>query len=403
MKKIIQGFKERYFVYFLYLFAISSAVSISASTIILFIFFLFYIMDIKNNLKNSPRDFLLFILFYFWRIVSSFINGFFFISIKNFFNDIWDKSPYLFCSNLKIKKEIIISFLNILLYVNAFILFYALFERFLGLPPLFKDLFTSDMMRFKGYHSHPLRFAGYYSSICLIAFSFGFFYSRKYIYLFLFLLFGLLLNGSRSYWFSVIITIMIISLIKSKRFFVFTISGIIIYFLLFFSLFKTHTMRIKNILSNHPENVSTTTYKNLSDMELRKNFWIAGIEIFLKSPVYGIGEKVSSHLKPYMEKNLIDNTAHCHNIYITMMAENGIIGCGLLIWILLYFIIKYFKYYKGTQDDFSKAFSISLFAIFLNISLAGFTEHNLSTFVLWGFVSLYAGLFESYRLYKFSE
>lgn len=388
MVRFIDKFKEKYIIYFFYLFALSSVFSISAMTSILAFFLLIYLIDFKNNIKKTPKDFLIFIFFYLWRFITLIFKGYFLEGISRFFHGMWDKSPYAFCSNIKIDKDKILRFIDILLWANIIVLAYALLQNYLDFPVIFKKLFTSDGERFKGFHSHPLRFAGYYSTVCVIAFSFGLFYSKKYIYMFAVLFLGLLLNGSRTYWFSVVLTFFIISFIKNKK--VFFISALIltIYIVSFFAIFKQYTKRVES---------GVGLSQSGSSISLRKNFWKAGLDIFNKNPILGVGDgKVSDYLKPYLERGEIDNIAHCHNNYITVMAETGIFGLFLLLWIYFHFIKKYFNLFKSFSDDFSKAFSISLLAIFISISLSGLTEHNFGTFLLWGFVSFYMGIYESY-------
>ena len=72
------------------------------------------------------------------------------------------------------------------------------------------------------------------------------------------------------------------------------------------------------------------------------NFWKAGIEIFLSNPIVGVGYgEVGKYLQPYFEKGLIDNTSHCHNTYITVLAENGLLGLTFLLAFFTYFTWKY--------------------------------------------------------------
>jgi O-antigen ligase len=382
-------FWQKYWIYFFYLLALTSAISISASTIILSLFLVFYLANIKENLKYIPRDFKLFFFLYLWRAITLILNKFFSSVISRFFNGIWDKLGYITASNLDIDAKKIEKFIKILIWVNTITVIYAILQKYLGFPIIFKSLFSQDMLRFKGFHSHPLRFAGYFSTVCIIAFSFASFYSKKLFYFFPFLLFGLMLNASRTYWFSTIITFLIISFLKSKKFLITTFFSIFGFLLIFFSVFGNYRDRIEKTIESK---------NNISHMELRKNFWKAGLDIFLKNPIYGIGDgKVSNYLKPYLEKGLIDNTAHCHNIYITSVAETGVIGLGILLWIFIYFIKKYYNEFMKSKDNFSKAFSISLFGSFINIAISGFTEHNFATFVIWSFLSFYMGIYESYK------
>jgi O-antigen ligase len=382
-------FWQKYWIYFFYLFALTSAISISASTIILSLFLVFYLTNIKENLKYIPRDFKIFFFLYLWKAITLILNKFFSSVIPRFFNGIWDKLGYITASNLNIDAKKVEKFIKILIWVNTITVIYAILQKYLGFPIIFKSLFTQDMLRFKGFHSNPLRFAGYFSTVCIIAFSFASFYSKKLFYFIPFLFFGLMLNASRTYWFSTIISFLIISFLKNKKFMITTFLSISVFLLIFFSVFGNYRDRIEKTIES----------KNIiSHMDLRKNLWKAGLEIFLKNPLYGIGDgKVSNYLKPYLEKGLIDNIAHCHNIYITLAAETGVIGLGILLWILIYFIKKYYNEFIKSEDNFSKAFSISLLGSFINIAIAGLTEHNFATFVIWGFLSFYMGIYESYK------
>ena len=382
-------FWQKYWIYFFYFLALTSAISISASTIILSLFLVFYLTNIKENLKYIPRDFKLFFSLYLWKAITLILNKFFLSVIPRFFNGIWDKLGYITASNLNIDAKKVEKFIKILIWVNTITVIYAILQKYLGFPIIFKSLFTQDMLRFKGFHSHPLRFAGYFSTVCIIAFSFASFYSKKLFYFIPFLFFGLMLNASRTYWFSTIISFLIISFLKNKKFMITTFLSISVFLLIFFSVFGNYRDRIEKTIES----------KNIiSHMDLRKNLWKAGLEIFLKNPLYGIGDgKVSNYLKPYLEKGLIDNIAHCHNIYITLAAETGVIGLGILLWILIYFIKKYYNEFIKSEDNFSKAFSISLLGSFINIAIAGLTEHNFATFVIWGFLSFYMGIYESYK------
>jgi fumarate reductase subunit C len=54
---------EKYQIYFLYLFAAASAISISAMTVLLAVFLLFYFFQPKKNVYSSPKVFVYFIGF----------------------------------------------------------------------------------------------------------------------------------------------------------------------------------------------------------------------------------------------------------------------------------------------------------------------------------------------------
>jgi len=402
MNKTLEKINSNIYILF-YLYAISCCLSISASTIILVLFLVLWLINTKENFKKAPKDFLIFIIFYIWRMLTLVLNGIFsqFGRIIN----IWDKMPYFFVSNLKINKEQIIKFFQIIFWLNSIILIYALLQKYAGFPSIIKSLFTPDMERFKGYFSHPLRFAGYISIVTLLSFNFAIFYSNKFLKFIPFLYLSVLLNGSRSYIISVILTTILISYFKSKKTFVLTIISTFLYLILVIFLFPTLKNRVettfdKNFVLNKA-NVESQNISPQSSASLRLNFWKAGLEIFSKSPIYGIGDgEISKYLKPYKEKGLIDNVAHAHNAYITAAAESGIIGLGIYLWLLIYFIRKYFKLANYSQDLFEKAFAFGLFSAFLNLAIAGIFESNFSTFIIWSFLTFLMGIFHSYKIFS---
>ncbi len=373
-----------------YVFAFSSVFSLSLMTVFISIFLLYYILNIRKNFFSSPQDFLYFVVFYLWRGITDILNGYYSVFFKAF-GDIWDKLPYLTVSQFRFEKKTIENFLKILLWANIIVIAYALLQKYAGFPIIVKKLFTDDWLRFKGYHSHPLRFAGYLSTVVVIAFSFGIYYKRFFVYMAGIIFSALLLNGSRTYWFSVVITFCVISFLKSWRVFIYTFLLISFIGLGFYYIFPETSKRVKASYD------SEYGVNKLSNIELRKNFWKAGFEISVISPVYGIGaKKVGDYLEDYKEKGLIDNTAHCHNIYITSLAETGIIGVGMLIFIIFYFLRKYFLLYKKANDEFTKTLAVSAFALWLNVALGGIFENNFSTFVLWGLMSVWLGIVEGY-------
>lgn len=371
--------------YLLYLYALSSALSISASTVILLIFLSIYLLNIKENYKSAPKDFLLFAAYYIWAMFTLLFNGIFskFSRIIN----IWDKLPYIFASNMNIDKNKIINFLHILFLINSIVIIYALLQKFLGAPIIVKSLYTPDMIRFKGFFSHPLRFAGYISLISLFAFNFAVFYSNKFIAYLPFLILSVFLTGSRSYFISFIATTLLLSYIKSKKLFSIYSISILLYITFVFFVFPDVRGRTESSFDSHAQGVSSAS--------LRFNFWKAGLEIFKSSPIYGVGfYEVSNRLKPYMDKGLIDNNAHCHNSYITASAETGFIGLIIYISIFLYFMRKYLLIGYKEDNLFIKSFSYSLFSAFLNLAIAGIFESQFSTFIIWSFLTLSMGLFE---------
>lgn len=76
----------------------------------------------------------------------------------------------------------------------------------------------------------------------------------------------------------------------------------------------------------------------------------AGLDMFAKSPVYGIGyqgyyESFGKYF-PFSDKQKYD----AHNIYITVLANYGLIGFAVLLTIFLYPVFKSLKTFRFSRD-----------------------------------------------------
>lgn len=88
-------------------------------------------------------------------------------------------------------------------------------------------------------------------------------------------------------------------------------------------------------------------FQNLSsdsNMNYRYIFWNQAIEAFKKNPLFGIG------WSGFREKVNTINEGHCHNIYIQLLCETGIVGtCILGIW-FAYSLKKSMMYVKKANS-----------------------------------------------------
>lgn len=374
--------KWNLYAFMFYLYTVFSAISISGMTIILSLFLLIYAFNIKNKLDKTPKDFSVILVFYLWRAITLAFNNIYSKIIPKFFGGIWEFICYPVVSSFSVSRTIVKNVLLITIWINILVLIYGVFQEAFHFTIAYKTLFNGG--RFTGFHSNPLRFAGYYSSVLIISLVFGLFVNRFYLLTSAILAFGLFLNGSRTYWISVFIVVIILYFIKSRK---------TTLYILFFTIFITSTTFILFKGSLIPRSTSIG-----KDLELRMNFWKAGIEIFLSNPIVGVGYgEVGKYLQPYFEKGLIDNTSHCHNTYITVLAENGLLGLTFLLAFFTYFTWKYWQYYKTYNDIILKVLSISLYGVFINLMIASLTEHIIKNFVLWRFVSFLMGITEAYR------
>lgn len=97
---------------------------------------------------------------------------------------------------------------------------------------------------------------------------------------------------------------------------------------------------------------------------------LSGLEMFKDSPVFGMGYRSYPVLYDYyinpITPNFLLHVKEPHTLYITLLAENGIIGLSVVV-------VWFYKVYKDTlkairriDDNFLKAFLIGNFAVFIS-------------------------------------
>ena len=185
-------------------------------------------------------------------------------------------------------------------------------------------------------------------------------------------------RGTIKYWFR-----------KNRNIF----SGIFIYLLIFISLFivfqyispQTETLR-------HGGGISAGRLK----------FWQVAINMFQQNPLTGSG--LSTYPRFYYEElpTMGWIAAHAHNLYLDVMAQIGIIGALVLLWIILTILISFIRsiftkhsmeleFYKGNKDLLVGALAAFIgFSIHSLVDVVILTPHTiipLSILIAIGFSS----------------
>ena len=384
----MQNKLQNIYLVFVYIFALTSCFSISVMSIgvavLLILFLISFSINIKSSIHIIPKDFGWFIAIYAYKGFTLLINS----SIQNIgrIQEIFDKSPYLSLSMANIQEKHINRILHIFFITNSIIIIYAVGESYLHLPVIYKSLFTGG--RLNGYFSHALQYAGYISIFTILSFTLGNFYKRHFIYYFPVLFTGIILSGSRSYIVSVILVVIIVSAVRSIRVAGFTIILVSVITSIYSFLNPSFLHRIYYII--HPMETGSFV--------ARVHMWQKSWEVFIHHPIFGVGyQNLPLYLKELLDKGLIDNISHAHNIYLNELAEIGIVGFVLSIGMLIYFVFKYLKIYKTFENNLYRFFSLSLSMIFINLMLAGFLEYNLGTAVVWMPLTFLMGLHLSYK------
>lgn len=120
--------------------------------------------------------------------------------------------------------------------------------------------------------------------------------------------------------------------------------------------------------------------------ELRLVMWEKGIELFKQSPIFGIGFGL------YRMKDFGTGLKDTHNIYVKILAEQGIIGIILFIFVVFAMCRQGFYLYKKGDNEFSRGLGIGLFASMFTLIINNFFGDRWAYFELsaytWAFVGL---------------
>lgn len=217
--------------------------------------------------------------------------------------------------------------------------------------------------KFRGFFSHKLVAAGFYSIMSILFLSATYFFRREFALYAFFALLSLLMTTSRAYVPSAFAGILILTGIRFRKRWKLLMGTTVVFIAI--------TLAIMTIFNN----------SIASSMALRLNFWRAGLEIAEKHLAFGVGyHNISPYMIPYHLKGIIDNYAHAHSTYITALAETGIVGMLLVISILLYFSVKFIR--MGLEGGEVRFLPLATGISFIVIALAGIFENNFDSAVL---------------------
>ncbi len=404
----------------IYLYFLILPFSISLSYIFSYLYFLI------NRKFSIPKDFIILLALYLWRAISLLANNLSIVPIK----EIFDKFVYVIFSNVNISRKVINGILISIFLSNFIILSVGVLDYFfpifwnkyyfiktnsynlelknrekiairnasdraievnindekLIIPPnflIFLKLkagsymiassdsfflhtktkisdnifyirnFWNETNNFMGLVDHKLVAATIFSILTVLFFCAFLYFNKLYFLAFLTSLISLILTFSKSYIPITILILFLILFIKKKNI------TLLVSTMLAFAIFSIILLKFK------PEFYNA--------FNLRNNFYKAGIEIFQKNPIFGIGySNVSNYLEDYLRKGMIDNHYHTHNIYIDALAETGILGLILFLITYLYFGMKFLN--KGYKNN--NFLSIAVGWCIILIMLTGFFEKN---------------------------
>jgi O-antigen ligase len=306
---------------------------------------------------DFPKDFLLIILLYLWRLFSLIFNGRELFEIK----DIYEKLGYPVFSGLRVSPYKVLA--SFAFSVSALVILSFFFNGLYG-----------DFGDFKGFYGHKHHAASLFSFSSIAFFTITLFRNPLFIFPFIFSLYALFLTKAYVY---IYFTSLALLFLLLKR----------INFLRGFLYFSLATFPIILTLYFH----SALSPKLIWSFSKRVEFWKIGLEVWKENPIFGIGYRhISDFLKPYFERGILDNYAHVHNSYLNALAETGIVGFLLVCVITIFFSLKYINLYRKTGSIFPLILSLA----WIVYSLVGFFETNFDTAVLGLTLYFFMGVFE---------
>jgi O-antigen ligase len=373
--------------YLLYAFAVATVLAMSATTIVLGLLLIVLVRDFwRKNIgtEDFKRDSLLYVVLYAWKAFTRALAT----SVRDIpkIKGVWDRIPYVVIGFYKIHRDTVIRIVHILFIANAIIVLYALGQKFIGIPALYKPLFYENSGRISGYFGHPNQYGGCISIILIINISLALYQNKRFFVYTPFLLTGLVFSGSRSYFLGVFVCFVILLLLSKsfKKIAKYSATAILVIAVIMLTV-PWFSQRISD---------SFSLEKNV----YRLNFWKISWNTFLEHPVTGVGSgMLPKYLAPYEEQGLIDNTAHAHSLYLHELAEDGVPGFIIVIGVHIYFLVKYMKVFRASSEPLLKAFSLGVALSFVNLLAAGIFENNFGAAIVALNINFLMGVLEGYR------
>lgn len=175
---------------------------------------------------------------------------------------------------------------------------------------------------------------------------------------------GLLLNATRGAWLAIAITLPIVSILYDR-------SLKKIFFLISLIAATSCIFMANPHLQQRAESITSTTFQSNTERLL---MWNSAFNMFKDHPVFGvgIGQYAGKYIKEYKAVEAKEIQRHCHNNFLQMLAENGLIGflgfVYLFGYLLIVSLVNFFRHHNP--------FSLLIFGVTLDLMLQGLTEYN---------------------------
>jgi len=189
-----------------------------------------------------------------------------------------------------------------------------------------------------------------------------------------------ILVSSRGVWIAVLLTLIFLGVIKSKK----ILLGVVI-LLLVVPFIVPDSTRERAVELVRPIEGKT------NEVQFRMKLWTEAVEIIKDYPVFGSGlntyTEVVQEYTPEGERGI-----YPHNCYLQMAAETGILGLGAFLWMILTLFISVLRSLKRIRGELYSAFLVSLLAGLFGFLLHSFVDTALYSLQLSSLMWFVTGL-----------
>lgn len=338
-----------------------------------------------------------FCLLYIWSVMTALMAGSF--SSESTFRGIKELSPIilfpLFLRNARVEKEKIIMALILSASMVCLLGLIQFFVPSVVYPIQQQIIWEGEFRGFFGGMNH-FGSGGYFSITTVLTFALILFWRCGYIkksFLCLFFLLNVValsLTLARSYYVSVVLILILLLIVKNWKW------SVLLSVVLFAAFYSFHTF------PSHVINRFQSTFdRNDSSATERLHIWRAAIEMIKEHPIAGVGKgnwgKVAKEVYFPRFDRIWQPTesayVNAHNVYLSILAETGIIG--LLLFILFWGTILWtlFNRMSSLQSgSFDYALIIGIIFCLGNLFVAGLFEYNFDTLVVLLLISFIVGV-----------
>jgi putative inorganic carbon (HCO3(-)) transporter len=374
--------------------------------------FLLYVLN-KINSSNKLMEVnthtltILIALQLFWIFTTTLTSVDFVISIKFFISRLWFVFSCYFLANYLFKnKKNIVPFLTCYIVSLAIVCFYTIYQH----SKFNFDHKTADWVMSPFYNDHTAYGAALAMFIpVVIAFLFMSSISKKNkmfmaSILFVFLV-AIVLSYARAAWMGLFVAVAVLITLFMRFNFKILFTGMLAVGMLFFTfqddiliaLGRNNTDAEEGFMNNieSVSNIST----DASNLE-RLNRWSCAIRMWEDKPFFGWGPGTYMfNYAPYQlstQKTIISTNfgtnGNAHSEYLSPLCEQGVIGLGIMLAIMLYVFNFGYRLFKEVKDRDMRILSTGVFLGMVTYFIHGFLNNFLDTDKLslpfWSFLSI---------------